>query len=149
MKPRILLLVVALIALAACGSPEPTDTGAGGGGGGDLTLTIESPMEGEEVSVPFTIELASSVEIGPGAHHVHIYFDGNEDDYTVVEATSYEVTDLPSGQHEIHASLRNSDHSETGVDTSVAVAVSGGAGGGEEEEEEEEEDTGGSGGYDY
>lgn len=145
MRAKILLIVLALVA-TGCGGPQPSGTGGGGGGGGeDMTLEIESPQSGAEVSVPFTIELASSEEIGPpdsGAHHVHIYFDDNEDDYIVVESTSYEVTDLPSGEHEIYASLRNADHSETGVEVEVEVMVSGGTMGGDKEKED-------GGGYDY
>lgn len=124
---------------AGCGG------GGGGGdaGGGGMTLEITSPADGDTVDVPFTVELDSSEELGPtdsGLHHVHVYFDGNEEEFMVVESESTEVTDLPEGEHVVNASLRNADHSPAGVETEVTVTVgTGGAG----------SDTGDDGGTDY
>jgi hypothetical protein len=128
----------ALVA-AACGGGSGGGSGAGGG-----SVEITSPQDGEAVSVPFTVEIDSSEELGApetGKHHVHVYFDGNEDEYEVVEALSYEVPDLASGEHTITASLRNADHSDAGAEAEVTVTVEGSGGG--------EEDGGGDRGYDY
>jgi hypothetical protein len=117
--------------------------GDAGGGGGDMTLEITSPADGDTVDVPFTVELDSSEELGPtdsGAHHVHVYFDDNDEDYLVVEGDSVEVTDLPEGEHEVYASLRNADHSPAGVETEISVTV--GSGGMEDDTEDD-------GGTDY
>jgi hypothetical protein len=127
----------ALVA-AACGGG-----GDGGSGAGGPSIEMTSPQDGAAVSVPFTVEIDSSEELGApetGKHHVHVYFDGNEDEYEVVEALSYEVPDLASGEHTITASLRNADHSEAGAEAEVTVTVEG-SGGGEED--------GGDRGYDY
>ncbi|MFC8799834.1 hypothetical protein ACFT2C_19030 [Promicromonospora sp. NPDC057138] len=106
--------------------------GSGDGGAGDMTLEITSPADGDEVDVPFTVELKSSEELGPtdsGKDHVHVFFDGDDQEYMVVEGNSVEVTDLTEGEHEIDASLRNADHSAAGVETSITVTVgSGGTG---------------------
>ncbi|WP_460888673.1 hypothetical protein [Promicromonospora xylanilytica] len=102
-----------------------------------MTLEITSPQDGDTVEVPFTVELASSEELGPtdsGAHHVHVFFDGDDQEYQVVESDSVEITDLPEGEHVVNASLRNADHSPAGVEAEVTVTV--GAGG-------TESDTGG------
>ncbi|HYI46125.1 MAG TPA: hypothetical protein VE174_11780 [Actinomycetota bacterium] len=141
--------IAALFLLVSCGGGDNgTAPAAGGGdGAGDMTLTIESPADGDEVSTPFTLEFGSSEELGPtetGAFHVHVYYDGNEEEYEVVQASTFEVTDLPPGSHEIYASLRNADHSETGVEAQVVEVTVGGSGGGTDEKS----DTGG-GGYDY
>ncbi|MEU2201737.1 hypothetical protein [Isoptericola sp. NPDC019482] len=124
---------LALLA-AGCGG----DDGSGGGSGG-MTLEITAPDDGATVDVPFTVELSSSEELGPtesGAHHVHVFFDGDDSEYQVVESDSVEITDLPAGEHEIDASLRNADHSPAGVETSITVTVgeggTGGTGGGDE-----------------
>lgn len=97
-----------------------------------MTLEITSPADGDSVEVPFTVEVASSEELGPietGAHHVHVFFDGDDEEFLVVEGESVEVTDLPEGEHVVNASLRNADHSPAGVETEVAVTVgAGGAG---------------------
>ena len=141
--------IAALFLLVSCGGEGDGSAPAAGGGGGsgDMTLTIESPADGDEVSTPFTIEFGSSEELGPtdtGAFHVHIYFDGNEEEYEIVEAGTFEVTDLPPGDHEIYASLRSADHSETGVEAEVVEVTVGGSGG----DPKEKSDDGG-GGYDY
>lgn len=133
-----------ILLAAGCGGAE---TGGGGDGGdagaGDMTLEITSPTDGDTVELPFAVELDSSEELGPtdsGLHHVHVYFDGNEEEFTVVESESTEVTDLQEGEHVVTASLRNADHSPAGVETEVTVTVgSGGMG----------DDTGDDGGTDY
>ncbi|MEU4363288.1 hypothetical protein [Promicromonospora sp. NPDC023987] len=126
---------------AGCGGGDGGTGGTGGGygggagGGGDaeaggMTLEITSPQDGDTVEVPFTVELASSEELGPtdsGAHHVHVFFDGDDQEYQVVESDSVEIADLPEGEHVVNASLRNADHSPAGVETEVTVTA--GAGG--------------------
>ncbi|MGW2092934.1 hypothetical protein [Promicromonospora sukumoe] len=140
---------LSLLLLAGCGSGGGTgggyggggdqggsgsSDGSGGGGAGGMTLEITSPDDGATVEVPFTVDLSSSEDLGPtesGKHHVHVYFDGDDQEYLVVEGDSVEVTDLPAGEHEIDASLRNADHSAAGVETKIDVTVgSAGSGGG-------------------
>jgi hypothetical protein len=123
---------------AGCGGSGGGGSGGGGYGGGGgaaepgMTLEITSPEDGATVETPFTVELDSSEELGAietGAHHVHVYFDGDDEEFLVVESASTEVTDLPEGDHVVNASLRNADHSPAGVETEVTVTV--GAGGAE------------------
>lgn len=140
---RLVVAATAVLLLAAaCGA----EAGGGpGGGGGELSLDITMPSDGAQLQVPFTVQLSSSVALGPtdtGKHHVHIYYDGDEQEYDVVESDSFEVTELSPGKHTIVASLRNADHSDTGVESEVEVMVAsnGKAGGGGE-------DNGG--GYNY
>jgi hypothetical protein len=109
------------------GGDDGGDTGQGG-----MTLEITSPKDASTVDVPFTVDLTSSEKLGPtdsGEHHVHVYFDDDDQDYMVVEGDSVDVTDLPEGEHVIHASLRNADHSAAGAEAEVTVTVgAGGAG---------------------
>ena len=131
------LAALACVALlgAACGG------GSEAGSGGDPTVTIEAPADGDEVTTPFRIELSSGVDLGPpesGKHHVHIFYDGDDGDYEVVDGTIFMVRELSASEHTIHASLRNADHSEAGAEDSVSVTVVGGGGGGTEGEGEEE-----------
>ena len=144
MHGRLGLLVVMGIAVtlsASCGEPAPT-----AGAGGDPTVVIESPNDGARVVAPFEVELESAVELGSpdsGKHHVRIVYDGKARDYTVVEDTTFTVSDLPPGEHTIEASLRNADESPAGATDSIAVTVATGDDGAEE-------DTGGDdGGYGY
>ncbi|MFJ3405297.1 hypothetical protein [Promicromonospora sp. NPDC090134] len=128
-----------VLLLAGCGSGGGSgggyggggsdDTGDSGGAAGGMTLEITSPDDGGSVETPFTVDLSSSEELGPtesGKHHVHVYFDGDDQEYMVVEGDSVEVTDLPEGEHEIDASLRNADHSAAGVETHIEVTVGSG-----------------------
>jgi len=107
-------------------SSSESSGSSGSGGGGGMTLKITSPDAGATVEVPFTVDLSSSVPLGPtdsGKHHVHVFFDGDDQQYLVVEGDSVQVTDLPAGEHEIDASLRNADHSAAGVETHIDVTV--------------------------
>jgi hypothetical protein len=130
------LLALALMA-AACGDDDDsTSTGdaSAGSGGDDLALAIATPGDGDDVEVPFDVEFDSSVPLGPtdtGEHHVHLFFDGNEEEYDVVEGDAFTVErDLEPGEHTVAASLRNADHSDAGVLAEITVNVAGGSGGG-------------------
>ncbi len=110
----------------------------GGGGssrGGDLTLSVATPADGAEVSIPFDVTLESNVALGPpesGNHHVHLYFDTDtaSSDYELVYGPTMRVTrELAPGEHTIIASLRNADHSDAGRSQTITVVVAGVGGG--------------------
>jgi hypothetical protein len=133
---KIMILAALTLAclLAGCGNAY-RDANAHTGEGGDMTLAITSPGDGEQVGVPFTVELDSSVPLGPtesGEHHAHVFFDGDDSEYLVVESDSVEITGLPEGEHVVNASLRNADHSPAGVETQTTVVVGEGGSGGTE-----------------
>jgi hypothetical protein len=121
------ILIAIGLSAAACSS-----AGASPGEGG-LSISIASPGDGAMVSEPFTVKLDASVAIGDpstGDHHVHLCFDGGSCDElsqsVIAYADSVQVDGLSPGTHTIEASLRNADHSDTGVNTEITVTVSGG-----------------------
>jgi hypothetical protein len=139
------LPVMALVAVACGGGSSAS------GGSDSLSMSISSPMEGAEVSSPFTVKVDASVpldEPSTGEHHVHLCFDGADCDaeYQLVYGNTFEVGDLSPGEHTIQASLRNADHSDAGVSDEITVTVRGGG-----EDTDPGTDTGGDagGGYDY
>jgi hypothetical protein len=120
------LVALALLG-AACG-------GANAAGNGGPTLRMTEPANGAQVSVPFTVELDSSVPLGDpgtGRNHVHFCFDGADcsAEYKLTYTDSFQVTGLSAGRHTIEASLRNADHSDAGVRTTITVTVVGAGGG--------------------
>lgn len=122
------LFALALVA-AACSS-------AGASTGSGMTLKISSPTNGGSVSEPFKVTFDSSVPLGKpttGDHHVHLCFDGGSCDElsqsVIAYGNSVMVTNLSPGMHTIEASLRNADHSDTGVSATISVDVSGGSAG--------------------
>jgi hypothetical protein len=132
-KHRTLLAGIALLALlgAACGSEEGGGTTTADAGGGDA-LSIAAPEDGAEISLPFTLELASADPLGApetGNHHVHVFFDGDDSAYEVVTSDTFEIVDLSPGDHTLTASLRNADHSPAGTDVTIDLTVAGGSGG--------------------
>ena len=144
-----------LVAATGCGS-DNADAGSTSAGSGDSanTVTIKEPTDGASISVPFKLTVDSAQELGTtdsGKHHVHLYFDGKDSAYEVVESESMEITSsspavkgLSSGEHELDISLRNADHSPAGFDTSIKVNVTGSGGGGDQPT-----DDGGTGGGGY
>ncbi len=140
LRPPIVAAVGIVMLLAACGGDEGAVATTASGQDG-TTLSITAPSEGAEVGVPFTVEFESSEELGPiddGLHHVHLWWDGDESDFTIVEGDSAEITDTPEGQHTLTASLHHADHTPAGVEVEMDLTV--GEGG--------EADDGG-GFYDY
>lgn len=121
------LFALALVA-TACSSAGASTSG--------MTLKIASPADGATVSEPFKVTFDSSVPLGQpttGDDHVHLCFDGGSCDElsqsVIAYGNSVMVNDLSPGMHTIEASLRNADHSDAGVSTTISVDVSGGAAG--------------------
>ena len=145
-KPLIGVAAAVALVGAACGG------GAEAGSGGQATLRIEQPADGAAVQVPFKVGFSSDVELGPpesGNYHVHLFFDGDDKNYEVVNGTSFLVRQMPgSGSHTIDVTLHNADHSPAGAQDSVEVTVadpgglddSGSSGGGNDDDK---------GGYGY
>ncbi len=123
-------LVVSLM-LGACGSEtsgsnDTTGTEAGGSGS---NITIDSPDDGAEVPASFTVELSTDEELSmsdSGALHVHLVYDGNEQEPDMIDSESFDVTGLEPGEHTITATLRDSAHSPTGPEDEITVMVEGG-----------------------
>jgi hypothetical protein len=123
----IVMLVFVLVAAGCNKSSSPSS-----GGSGALSLAIASPADGASVVEPFTLKVDSSAPLGEpstGDDHVHLCFDGGNCDteYTLVYSDTFQVTDLPAGEHTITASLRNADHSAAGPTATITVTVTGGA----------------------
>jgi hypothetical protein len=129
-------LVIAL-PLTACGggaTNNPGDAGASGAttAAGGLSMTVAQPASGASVSAPFDVRINSSVPLGAtttGMHHVHIWFDGEQSKYTVVESDTTQIKTVAAGSHTMHVSLRNANHSAAGVEVEVPIMVTGAGGG--------------------
>lgn len=126
-------IAIALL-VAACGSASQA-----GGGSADqpATIALTAPTDGAQVTVPFDVQLDSSVPLGEpetGNHHAHLYFDTDTDsaDYDIVYGNTAQVTrPLAPGQHTIIVALANPDHSLAGPTQTITVTVgeTGGSGG--------------------
>jgi hypothetical protein len=127
MRLKIAIGVAMLATLAACTGTSGTT----GGDSGKLSVIVVEPISGATVSTPFTVKVDSSVPLGPsesGQHHVHIWFDDSESDYLIVESNTTQITDAHSGQHTMHVSLRNANHSPAGAEATTPITI--GIGGG-------------------
>jgi hypothetical protein len=127
------VFLLAAAGLVACGDQGEETSSSGTGGG--MSVTVVEPAAGAKVDVPFTVKIDSTVSLGAtetGKHHVHIWFDDDEDNYLIVEADSTEINAAPTGEHVMHVSLRNANHSPAGVEATTRVVVGeGGEGEGE------------------
>ena len=145
---RMIRLAVALgtvlLTLSACSSAS--------GESDDEKVTITSPTDGAVVKVPFTLEWESTVPLGPpdsGEDHVHVYVDGDSNDYTVVGGTKFQIEDLSPGEHEISISLQHADHSPVGPESTITVKVGAGSDSTPDTDPDPSTDDSGGGGYAY
>jgi hypothetical protein len=131
--------VTAVILVAGCGSSSgdtsttESDSGSSGGSGSSEQITVTSPEDGAEVTMPLTLKFDAG-DIGPeetGKDHVHIFVDGKESDYTVVTENTFEIEGLSEGEHSINITKQHADHSPTGDETEITVDVTGGDTGGD------------------
>jgi hypothetical protein len=136
------LIAVAMLVAVACGDNSTADAAGGGG----PAISIESPADGDEVTLPLKVEVSTSVDIGPeesGKDHWHLFVDGEELEYTVEPSTETMLDDLSPGEHTINATLQHADHSLAGASDEITVTVTGGATG------DDEDESGTDPGYDY
>ena len=122
------IAVLAAGVLAGCGNQSSSGSSSSGD---SPSVSITSPSEGQTVGSDFMVKWDSNVSLGEpdtGKHHVHIFVDGNSNDYTVVGGDSFDVTGLSNGKHTIDVTLQNADHSPAGADDQVDVMVSGSGG---------------------
>jgi Family of unknown function (DUF6130) len=132
MRPSMKFVIpfaVAAVTLSACGSgSEAVPTGANKGG--EPKVTITSPADGASVQTPFLLKWDSTVPLGSpdtGKDHVHVFIDGNTNDYAVVGGTQFQIKDLKPGKHKIEISLQRADHSPVGPKSVTTVTVGGGS----------------------
>ena len=129
------LIALAGLVAAACGDDS---TAGAAGGDGEPTISIVSPADGDEVTLPLEVEVDTSAEIAPeetGKDHWHLFVDGEELEYTVETSNETMLDDLSPGEHTINATLQHADHSSAGASDEITVIVTGGATGGDDEEE--------------
>jgi hypothetical protein len=137
--------VLAAGLLAGCGNQS--SSGASSSGGDSPTLSITSPSEGDTVGSSFMVKWDSSESLGEpdtGKDHVHVFVDGNANDYQVVGGDSFEVTGLSPGDHTVDVTLQHADHSSAGADDKVDVTVSGSG-----SSSPSDDSSGGGGGMNY
>lgn len=162
--PKLLMPTAAVLALvlAGCGSDDSNTSTTSEGGDGP-SVEIVQPADGDALSTPFTLVVDSSEELGTtdsGNHHVHIYFDGDDSAYEVIEsgngeeheigADSPAVEGLEPGEHVLNISLRNADHSAAGAEDELTVTVDDtGSTSGDNSDSESDSDSDSDSDYDY
>ncbi|ACQ78509.1 hypothetical protein Bcav_0244 [Beutenbergia cavernae DSM 12333] len=127
---------VVVLTLAGCGGDGGDDGAEPAAGGDGPTVEIIEPADGDSLSAPFTFVVSSSEELGTtesGNHHVHLYFDGDDSAYEVIESGNgeeHEITadspaleGLEQGEHTMNVSLRNADHSAAGAEDEITVTI--------------------------
>jgi hypothetical protein len=135
-RVRTLAAGAVVLALALAVSACSAGVQAVDGDGRELTFSVAAPADGAEVSIPFDVTVESSVSLGApesGNHHLHLYFDTDTDsaDYDIVYGDTAQVSrQLAPGEHTIIVSLRNPDHSDTGLSQTLSVVVTGDVGDG-------------------
>ncbi len=134
-RARRLVAGLAIAVLAAACSSGTQAAGGAGVAANAASISIAVPSDGAQVSVPFDVQLDSSVPLGApetGDHHAHLYFDSSTDaaDYDIVYGTTWQVTrPLAPGPHTITVALANADHSLAGPTQKITVNVTGGGSG--------------------
>ena len=127
--PAVTLLAAIALALAGCQSPSSTGSQSGGGQSAtSQSISFATPAANAQVTSPVTFRVnVSGAQIGKpetGKMHLHVYVD-DASKYQIVYATQGQV-DLPAGMHTLKAVLAQPNHSETSVNATQQVEVTGG-----------------------
>ncbi|MGH3347410.1 MAG: hypothetical protein ACRDO4_10540 [Nocardioides sp.] len=125
MIKTITLTALAALLLAGCGTDSSNSSGGSGGSSPELAIT--GPADGATVDSTFEVTWDSAEELGEpetGLHHVHVFVDGDSEDYTVVGGNEFEISGLEPGAHTVTVTLQHADHSPAGAEDEVDVTVS-------------------------
>jgi len=122
---RILLIALSLCGLAIAGG---TSTMAGNMGHMDKdgTISVVTPANGALLDSGSGIRLTYKIQLSPSGNHLHVYVD---DQPPIIDRNvsgcpcSLELPDLSSGMHLVTVKEARSNHSLTGVTTSVSFTV--------------------------
>jgi hypothetical protein len=137
MRKHVALIASAFVVAAAalgCGNDDADDVTTDPVSDGEFTVEIVSPADGDTVDLPFTVEIDTNVELGPpesGLHHAHMFIDGAEGDFEIIDTTSWEVTaDSPAlagveaGERVLTVRLHTATHEPVGAEDGVSVTLS-------------------------
>jgi hypothetical protein len=127
--PAVTLLAAIALVLAGCQSSSSTGSQSGGGQSAtSQSISFTTPAAGAQVTSPVKFSVnVTGAQIGKpetGKMHLHVYVDDSSK-YQIVYATQGQV-DLPAGMHTLKAVLAQPNHSETGVNATQQVKVTGG-----------------------
>lgn len=121
------------LGLSACGGDDEGDVAATDDTDTDFTVEIDSPAEDAEVGLPFTIELTTNAELGPpesGLHHAHVFFDGDMDNFEIVDAETWEIAaDSPiaagieTGERVLNVTLHTANHEPVGAQDEITIQL--------------------------
>lgn len=111
---RWLLVAVAVLLVVACGER---------GGGAGPSLTITSPEDHSQVTVPFTLEVSTDARLGEEGRHLQVFLDGLEGPASTEETV--EIVDLAPGDHKIHVSVIAPSGERALADATLHVTVTG------------------------
>lgn len=111
---RWLLVAVAVLLVVACGER---------GGGAGPSLTITSPEDHSQVTVPFTLEVSTDARLGEEGRHLQVFLDGLEGPASTEETV--EIVDLAPGDHKIHVSVIAPNGERALADATLHVTVTG------------------------
>jgi hypothetical protein len=144
------LIITAAITVAGAGLLAACGANAGANDGSSPSLTITSPTAGSKVPSSVDVSWDTNVDLGvpdTGLDHVHVFVDGQANDYTVVGSDHFTVQGLTPGEHTIDVTLQHADHSSAGASDQVDVTVTKSGSG--SRPSPTPSDTGSSGRYDY
>lgn len=113
MRRWLLVLVLALL-LGSCGDR---------GGNAGPVLTIVSPEDQAEVTVPFTLEVSTDAELSAGDQRLQVWVDGLEGPTSTEETV--QIGDLVPGAHMIHVGVTGPEGELTLSGATVQVTVTG------------------------
>jgi hypothetical protein len=120
------LSAVAVLMLSGCFKTANANNDQPIAAASGLTLKILEPRSGAAVTTPFLLKVESNVPLGrvaTGEHHIHIWFDDNSSDYSMIQGDSDMIVSAPPGHHVMHVSLVEPNHKPTGVQTSVTLDI--------------------------
>lgn len=114
MTQRFLTMSLVALIMSACVSPACSEDGL---------ATLISPANGAKLAAGQTHKVEYEVKPGSGAHHVHLFVDGEETATGHKLKGSFPLGPLKAGEKKVCVAPVNKNHTPIGAQTCVTVVV--------------------------
>lgn len=135
------LSVVTALALgttltAGCSDDAPAPAERPGDDG--TFLEVVTPTDGEQVGLPFQVQVNTNVVLGETEderHHLHLWFGDNQSEFDVATSTTAQVEQAPGGATTLWVQVHTFEHQPASEPVPVSITVGdGGTGGGDQDD---------------
>lgn len=119
---------------AACADGDGEEGPPALPGAAEASLEVQTPGDGDTVTVPFEVRVNTDVTLGPiedELHHLHVWFGDNQSDFDMYVSDTAQISSAPNGETTMWVQVHTFDHQPASEPVGVPLTIQGGDEGGD------------------